>query len=106
MQRRHVRNEAACRHPYGRVPTTIWAPALSGEDPDMAGLGKNPVQGFATLPDLHWEFLRLWTGFELPSSWVNLLAMMEQSWQSRSAAPEQPHNGRLAEAARPEEARS
>jgi hypothetical protein len=32
--------------------------------------------------------------------------LMEQSWQSRSAAPEQPHNGRLAEAARPEEARS
>jgi hypothetical protein len=32
--------------------------------------------------------------------------VMEQSWQSRSAAPEQPHNGRLAEAARPEEARS
>jgi hypothetical protein len=28
--------------------------------------------------------------------------LMEQSWQSRSAAPEQPHNGRLAEAARPE----
>jgi hypothetical protein len=34
----------------------------------MAGLGKKPVQVFATLPDLHWEFLRLWTGFELPSS--------------------------------------
>jgi hypothetical protein len=38
----------------------------------MAGPGKNPVQVFSTLPDLHWEFLRLWTGFELPSSWVNL----------------------------------
>jgi hypothetical protein len=35
----------------------------------MAGLGNNPVQVFATLRDLHWEFLRLWTGFELPSSW-------------------------------------
>jgi hypothetical protein len=34
----------------------------------MAGLGNNPVQIFATLRDLHWEFLRLWTGFELPSS--------------------------------------
>ena len=29
----------------------------------------NPVQVFRTLRDLHWEFLRLWTGFELPSSW-------------------------------------
>jgi hypothetical protein len=35
----------------------------------MAGLGNNPVQVFATLPDLHWEFLRLWTGFGLSSSW-------------------------------------
>jgi hypothetical protein len=38
----------------------------------MAGPGNDPVQGFRTLPDLHWEFLRLWTGFELSSSWVNL----------------------------------
>jgi hypothetical protein len=35
----------------------------------MAGLGNNPVQGFATKLRLHWEFLRLWTGFELSSSW-------------------------------------
>jgi hypothetical protein len=35
----------------------------------MAGLGNNPVQVLSTLPDLHWEVLRLWTGFELPSSW-------------------------------------
>ena len=35
----------------------------------MAGLGNNLVQVLSTLPDLHWEFLRLWTGFELPSSW-------------------------------------
>jgi hypothetical protein len=34
----------------------------------MAGPGNDPVQVFATLRDLHWEFLRLWTGFELPSS--------------------------------------
>ena len=39
---------------------------------DMAGLAINPVQVFSTLPDLHWEFLRLWTGFELYSSWSNL----------------------------------
>jgi hypothetical protein len=36
----------------------------------MAGLGNNPVQVLSTLPDLHWEFLRLWTDFELPSSWL------------------------------------
>jgi hypothetical protein len=35
----------------------------------MAGLGNNPVQVFATGLPLHWEFLRLWTGFELPSLW-------------------------------------
>jgi hypothetical protein len=35
----------------------------------MAGPGNNPVQVFATGLPLHWEFLRLWTGFELPSSW-------------------------------------
>jgi hypothetical protein len=34
----------------------------------MAGLGNNPVQVFSTLRDLHWEFLRLWTGFDLSSS--------------------------------------
>jgi hypothetical protein len=38
----------------------------------MAGLGKNLVQVFSTLRDLHWEFLRLWAGFELPSSCINL----------------------------------
>jgi hypothetical protein len=38
----------------------------------MAGPGNNPVQVFATGLLLHWEFLRLWTGFELPSSWPAL----------------------------------
>ena len=38
----------------------------------MAGLAINPVQVFRTCRDLHWEFLRLWTGFELPSSWADL----------------------------------
>ena len=38
----------------------------------MAGPGNDPVQVFSTLSDLHWEFLRLWTGFELPSSWTAL----------------------------------
>jgi hypothetical protein len=47
----------------------------------MAGLGDNPVQVFATLPDLHWEFLRLWTGFELPSSCITppLLCIKSES---------------------------
>jgi hypothetical protein len=40
----------------------------------MAGLGKDPVQVFRTGLPLHWEFLRLRTGFELPSSWVDLPA--------------------------------
>jgi hypothetical protein len=38
----------------------------------MAGPGNNPVQVLSTLRSLHWEFLRLWTGFELPSSCINL----------------------------------
>jgi hypothetical protein len=38
----------------------------------MAGLGKNPVQGFRTGRAVYLEFLRLWTGFELPSSWIAL----------------------------------
>jgi hypothetical protein len=38
----------------------------------MAGLGNDPVQVYRTLSDLHWEFLRLWAGFELPSSWADL----------------------------------
>jgi hypothetical protein len=37
----------------------------------MAGPGSDPVQVYRTLPDLHWLFLRLWTGFELSSSWAN-----------------------------------
>jgi hypothetical protein len=35
----------------------------------MAGPGNDPVQVYRTGLPLHWEFLRLWTGFELPSSW-------------------------------------
>jgi hypothetical protein len=38
----------------------------------MAGLGKKPVQGFRTGRANHWEFLRLWTGFELSSSCLTL----------------------------------
>jgi hypothetical protein len=48
--------------------------AARGRKFNIAGLGKKQVQGFRTLRDLHWEFLRLWTGFELPSSWRTLPA--------------------------------
>jgi hypothetical protein len=41
---------------------------------NMAGPGNDPVQVYRTKLRLHWEFLRLWTGFELPSSWVDLPA--------------------------------
>jgi hypothetical protein len=50
-------------------PIEIWRSPLL---PNMAGLGNDPVQVFSTLTDLHWEFLRLWTGFELSSSWTAL----------------------------------
>jgi hypothetical protein len=38
----------------------------------MAGLGNDPVQVYRTKLRLHWEFLRLWAGFELSSSWIAL----------------------------------
>jgi hypothetical protein len=38
----------------------------------MAGPGNNLVQVFSTGRANHWEFLRLRTGFELPSSCINL----------------------------------
>jgi hypothetical protein len=37
----------------------------------VAGLAINPVQVFRTGRAVYWEFLRLRTGFELPSSWPN-----------------------------------
>jgi hypothetical protein len=40
--------------------------------PAIAGLAINLVQVFRTKCELHWEFLRLWTGFELSSSWRRL----------------------------------
>ena len=38
----------------------------------MAGLGNNPVQVYRTGLLLHWVKFTFETGFELPSSWVNL----------------------------------
>ena len=38
----------------------------------MAGPGKKPVQVYRTGRANHWEFLRLRTGFELPSSCITL----------------------------------
>jgi hypothetical protein len=40
----------------------------------MAGPGNDLVQVFSTGRANHWEFLRLRTGFELPSSWRTLPA--------------------------------
>ena len=39
---------------------------------NIAGLAINPVRVYWTLRAHHWEFLRLWTGFELSSSWRRL----------------------------------
>ena len=38
----------------------------------MAGLGNNPVQVYRTGRDLHWVKFTFETGFELPSSCLNL----------------------------------
>ena len=38
----------------------------------MAGYLITPVLVFWTLPDLHWVKFTFETGFELPSSWLNL----------------------------------
>jgi hypothetical protein len=38
----------------------------------MAGPGDNPVKIFWTLRGFDWEFLSLWTGFELSSLWTAL----------------------------------
>jgi hypothetical protein len=46
--------------------------SLSAKAQHMAGPGNNPVQVLSTGLPLHWEFLRLRTGFELPSSWSAL----------------------------------
>jgi hypothetical protein len=67
---------------YKRCPFLLrsWTPnvnshfALPSHDQLMAGPGNNPVQVFATGLPLHWEFLRLWTSFELPSSCLTLPA--------------------------------
>jgi hypothetical protein len=53
-------------HPHGRKNDQV------GENPPMAGPAINLVQVYRTGLPLHWEFLRLWTGFELPSSCINL----------------------------------
>jgi hypothetical protein len=46
------------------------SPAISASL-DMAGPGNDPVQVYRTGCANHGEFLRLWTGFELPSSCAN-----------------------------------
>jgi hypothetical protein len=52
--------------------------SVSGVSRGMAGPGNDPVQFYRTMRASHWEFLRLWTGFELSSSWNVLPCSMEQ----------------------------
>jgi hypothetical protein len=53
-----------------RCDTSIQPIAVSSATPaDMTGLTTDLVQVFRTGLPLHWEFLRLGTGFELASSW-------------------------------------
>jgi hypothetical protein len=42
------------------------------QDGEYGWIGRKSGSGCSDMPDLHWEFLRLWTGFELSSSWINL----------------------------------
>jgi hypothetical protein len=65
--------------PLGKQPVGLLGACMCSDSAKqwargwyIAGPAINPVQGFSTLPDLHWEFLRLWTGFELSSSCANL----------------------------------
>jgi hypothetical protein len=48
------------------LPKRLWRNSEARQGACMAGPGNNPVQGFSTGLPLHWVFLRLWTGFELP----------------------------------------
>jgi hypothetical protein len=52
--------------------------AAEGHHPAIAGLAINPVRVCWTLRVNHWEFLRLWTGFELSSSWLSPSLAMAQ----------------------------
>jgi hypothetical protein len=59
------------RHTHNTTTSAIPTPSRR-KTTYMAGLGNNPVQVFRTCRDLHWDFLRLWTGFELSSSWIKV----------------------------------
>jgi hypothetical protein len=61
-----------CRQLVGAAAAVGCTASLIVQVESTAGLAINPVQGFRTGLPLHWEFLRLWTGFELPSSWPDL----------------------------------
>jgi hypothetical protein len=57
----------------GKANHSEWTSGgLSVENPSMAGPGNDPVQVYRTGRANRWEFLRLWTGFELPSSCADL----------------------------------
>jgi hypothetical protein len=58
---------------YTPVPQGAWRHGRSA--PICYGwIGQQSGSGFRTLRDLHWEFLRLRTCFELSSSWHTLPA--------------------------------
>jgi hypothetical protein len=60
-------------HEELKLGQRLTKPAVSGDERvDMAGPGNDPVQVYRTGRANHWEFLRLWTGFELSSSWTAL----------------------------------
>jgi hypothetical protein len=66
----------------GRLTTAIqpdaasqfkpFGSANSGSQSNYRWTGHKPGWVYWTLRDLHWEFFRLWTGFELSSSWRRL----------------------------------
>ena len=58
--------------PFSALFVALSSTASYGLLVYMAGYRITPVLVFWTKRELHWEFLRLWTDFELPSSCVNL----------------------------------
>jgi hypothetical protein len=67
----HMTNGVPCK--AGDFTDVIFCKPHSEEaEGYVDGPGNDPVQVYRTLRELHWEFLRLWTGFELSSSCVDL----------------------------------
>jgi hypothetical protein len=58
--------------PLGSFPRWTEQRLADHTPSGIAGLAINPVRVYWTLRDFTWEFLRLWTGSELSSSWRRL----------------------------------